>query len=152
MRRFRLSPFFIIIMTMFILSSLWPLLMGKNQEKIELTKAGELLDAGKVKVATISGDKLTLTDKEDKVYGAILPATLQADFYNKHIGPQVDAKNTVFDAHSVQESGLLASVVPYIIMMVGFIFIFNLILLFIVPKLKPLIESDELLMFLSIKY
>ena len=66
MKRFRLSPFFIIIMTMFILSSLWPLLMGKNQEKIELTKAGELLDAGKVKVATISGDKLTLTDKEDK--------------------------------------------------------------------------------------
>lgn len=127
MRRLRLSPFFIIIMTVFILSSLWPLLMGKNQEKIELTKAGELLDAGQVKVATISGDKLTLTDKEDKAYGAILPATLQADFYNKHIGPQVDAKNTVFDAHSVQESGLLASIVPYIIMMVGFIFIFNLI-------------------------
>ena len=83
-------------MTVFILSSLWPLLMGKNQEKIELTKAGKLLDAGQVKVATISGDKLTLTDKEDKAYGAILPATLQADFYNKHIGPQVDAKNTVF--------------------------------------------------------
>lgn len=127
MKRFRLSPFFIIIMTMLILSSLWPLLMGKNQEKIELTKAGELLDAGKVKVATISGDKLTLTDKDDKVYGAILPVTLQADFYNKHIIPQVDAKNTVFDAHSVQESGFLASIVPYIIMMVGFIFIFNLI-------------------------
>ena len=51
MRRLRLSPFFIIIMTVFILSSLWPLLMGKNQEKIELTKAGELLDAGQVKVA-----------------------------------------------------------------------------------------------------
>ena len=126
MRRIKISPIFLMLGFLIVFSFFRDFIFTSFEKTVDTTKAIEMIQSGEIKNITMAGDKVKITDKNDNRFNFVLPESLAEGFYDRYILPEVQSKNIVFNAKSVQESSFFQSIIPYIIMIGGFFLIFNL--------------------------
>lgn len=126
MRKRRVSPLLSLLIFMMVFSIFRQFVFRSFEKNLDTTKAVEMIQSGEIKAITMSGDRIIMIDKNNDRYNSVIPMALTDIFYEKYIEPEVKSNNLVFNARSIQDTGFFERIFPYIIMIIGFWFIFNM--------------------------
>lgn len=129
MRRVRISPFTLLWIAVLVMLFIRPIFNTVFHDNIDITNAIQKIESGNVKKVEISGDDLFLSEvngNTSKSFKASIPSQLQDSFYNEHLKDRVESGKISFVAKGDDNGGIIATLLPYLLMGLMFFFFMNM--------------------------